>query len=110
MPRSPHALRSSIAIAMLCFLVDLGYAAEPFTPARVAVYFSPYGGATAAVVHEVSAAQQQILVQAYSWLRSWRRPLLSDSVRRKSTSRSKEQGVQGLRPLSFQYLLRFILK
>jgi phosphatidylserine/phosphatidylglycerophosphate/cardiolipin synthase-like enzyme len=33
----------------------------------VALYFSPTGGATAAVVHEVNAATQQILVQAYSF-------------------------------------------
>jgi len=32
-------------------------------------------------------------------LRSWRRPYPAVSVRRKSTSLSKEQGVQGLRPL-----------
>ena len=32
-------------------------------------------------------------------LRSWRRPPLSASVRRKSTQLSKEQSVQGLRPL-----------
>jgi phosphatidylserine/phosphatidylglycerophosphate/cardiolipin synthase-like enzyme len=33
----------------------------------VAVYFSPAGGATDAVVREVNAAQQQILIQAYSF-------------------------------------------
>jgi phosphatidylserine/phosphatidylglycerophosphate/cardiolipin synthase-like enzyme len=48
-------------------MVCLGHAAEPFSPARVAVYFSPNGGATDAVVREVSAAQHQILVQAYSF-------------------------------------------
>jgi hypothetical protein len=35
-----------------------------FTPARVAVYFAPNGGATEAVVREINAATQQILVQA----------------------------------------------
>jgi phosphatidylserine/phosphatidylglycerophosphate/cardiolipin synthase-like enzyme len=33
----------------------------------VAVYFSPSGGATDAVVREVNAAKQQILLQAYSF-------------------------------------------
>jgi phosphatidylserine/phosphatidylglycerophosphate/cardiolipin synthase-like enzyme len=41
--------------------------AADFTSARVAVYFSPHGGATAAVVHEVNAATDHILVQAYSF-------------------------------------------
>ena len=42
-------------------------ATETFTPARVAVYFSPRGGATDAVVQEIAAAQTQIFVQAYSF-------------------------------------------
>jgi len=42
-------------------------------------------------------------------LRSWRRPPPSASVRHKSTSRSKEQGVQGLRPLFLQRLFKYIL-
>jgi len=41
--------------------------------------------------------------------RSWRRPPPSASVRRKSTSWSKEQGVQGLRLLSLQYPYKGIL-
>jgi hypothetical protein len=42
------------------------HAAETFAPARVAVYFSPKGGATDAVVRELNATQTQILMQAYS--------------------------------------------
>jgi phosphatidylserine/phosphatidylglycerophosphate/cardiolipin synthase-like enzyme len=38
-----------------------------FSPAQVAVYFSPHGGATAAVIREVAAARTQILVQASSF-------------------------------------------
>jgi phosphatidylserine/phosphatidylglycerophosphate/cardiolipin synthase-like enzyme len=57
----------AVLIALLTLLASLGHAAESFFPARVAVYFSPSGGATDAVVREVSAAQQQILVQAYSF-------------------------------------------
>src|SRR5215831_15764986 len=47
--------------------VRLGHAAATCSPARVAVYFSPNGGATDAVVREVHAATLQILVQAYSF-------------------------------------------
>jgi phosphatidylserine/phosphatidylglycerophosphate/cardiolipin synthase-like enzyme len=36
-------------------------------PAQVAVYFSPNGGATEAVVRELAAAKTQILVQAYAF-------------------------------------------
>jgi phosphatidylserine/phosphatidylglycerophosphate/cardiolipin synthase-like enzyme len=50
----------------LILLARVALAAE-VTPARVAVYFSPSGGATDAVVREVHAATQQILVQAYSF-------------------------------------------
>src|SRR5215831_5723388 len=35
--------------------------------ARAAVYFSPNGGATDAVVREITAAQHQILMQAYTF-------------------------------------------
>jgi len=41
--------------------------AADVTPARVAVYFSPNGGATDAVVRAIHDAKQQILVQAYSF-------------------------------------------
>ena len=60
-----------VSVALLLTLlnveIQLGHAAETFAPARVAVYFSPSGGATDAVVREVNAAQQQILMQAYSF-------------------------------------------
>src|SRR5262245_10265376 len=69
MHSAPHVPRSCIAIliAMLGFLASLGHATETFSPARVAVYFSPNGGATEAVVREVNAAKTQVLVQAYSF-------------------------------------------
>jgi phosphatidylserine/phosphatidylglycerophosphate/cardiolipin synthase-like enzyme len=41
--------------------------AAEFTTARVAVYFSPHGGATEAVVRELTAAKTQVLVQAYGF-------------------------------------------
>ena len=61
MHSAPHAPRSCIAtlIAMLGFLASLGHAAETFTPARVAVYFSPNGGATDAVVREISLTREK---------------------------------------------------
>jgi len=66
---SVAVLYVSVALLLALFSVEvrLGHAAETFTPARVAVYFSPSGGATDAVVREVNAATQQILVQAYSF-------------------------------------------
>ena len=47
-------------------LVSTALAAE-MTPAQVAVYFSPRGGATEAIVQAIHGAQQQVLVQAYSF-------------------------------------------
>ena len=60
MPTLLHAPQRCIAmvIAMLGFVVCLGHAAEPFSPARVAVYFSPNGGATDAVVRAEHFARQ----------------------------------------------------
>jgi phosphatidylserine/phosphatidylglycerophosphate/cardiolipin synthase-like enzyme len=55
-----------LCLGLLSLLPWLAIAAD-FTPARVAVYFSPSGGATDAVVREVNAAKQQMLVQAYSF-------------------------------------------
>jgi phosphatidylserine/phosphatidylglycerophosphate/cardiolipin synthase-like enzyme len=69
MQSAPHGSRSSIAIlvAIVSLVACLVHAAETFAPARVAVYFSPNGGATEAVVREVNAAQTQVVVQAYSF-------------------------------------------
>jgi phosphatidylserine/phosphatidylglycerophosphate/cardiolipin synthase-like enzyme len=58
---------AAILLVVLSLLTALGHAAAPFTPAHVAVYFSPNGGATDAVARAVSAAQLQILVQTYSF-------------------------------------------
>jgi phosphatidylserine/phosphatidylglycerophosphate/cardiolipin synthase-like enzyme len=54
-------------MALLGVLVGFGHAAETWTSAHGAVYFSPHGGATDAMVREVNAATQQILVQAYTF-------------------------------------------
>src|SRR5438094_10485166 len=56
-----------LLIALLSLWVHLGHTAEPFSSARIAVYFSPSGGATETVVREVNAATTQVLVQAYSF-------------------------------------------
>jgi phosphatidylserine/phosphatidylglycerophosphate/cardiolipin synthase-like enzyme len=63
-----HRYRSALVLCcgLLSLLSSMAPAAE-FTPARIAVYFSPNGGATDAVVREINAATQQILVQAYSF-------------------------------------------
>jgi phosphatidylserine/phosphatidylglycerophosphate/cardiolipin synthase-like enzyme len=64
----PHRYHSALALycGLLILLPSVTVAAE-FTPARVAVYFSPHGGATDAVVHELTAAKTQVLVQAYGF-------------------------------------------
>lgn len=50
----------------LLFLPAHGTAASAFS-AEATVYFSPNGGATAAIVRELGRAQHRILVQAYSF-------------------------------------------
>jgi len=62
------------AVRILVFLSLLigravvpAHAVETFTPERVAVYFSPNGGATDTVVRELTAAKTEILMQAYSF-------------------------------------------
>jgi phosphatidylserine/phosphatidylglycerophosphate/cardiolipin synthase-like enzyme len=64
----PRTFWASLALGLglLGCLTGLAPAADG-TPARVAVYFSPRGGATEAVIREVNAATQQSLVQAYSF-------------------------------------------
>ena len=63
-----HRYRSTLALGCgLLILCARGALAVDFTAARVAVYFSPNGGATDAVVRAVNAATHQILVQAYSF-------------------------------------------
>jgi phosphatidylserine/phosphatidylglycerophosphate/cardiolipin synthase-like enzyme len=61
-----------MAIIALCgLLMGLAgatiHAEAPFSPARVAVYFSPNGGASDAVVRELNMAKTQVLMQAYSF-------------------------------------------
>src|SRR5436853_2892194 len=63
-----HRYRAALALGCgLLILCTRGARAVDFTSARVAVYFSPNGGAADAVVREVHAAAQQIMGQAYSF-------------------------------------------
>jgi phosphatidylserine/phosphatidylglycerophosphate/cardiolipin synthase-like enzyme len=55
-----------VSCGLLVVLTRIALAAA-FTPARGAVYFSPRGGATDAVVQEIRAAEHEILIQAYSF-------------------------------------------
>ena len=48
-------------------LVATTQADDTFSPAKVSVHFSPKGGATETVVHEIGEAKSQILIQAYSF-------------------------------------------
>src|SRR2546425_8052524 len=67
--RTPGSMASIVAgLSLLIILVVVPtHAAEPFSPVRVAVYFSPKGGATEAVVRELTAVKTQVLMQAYSF-------------------------------------------
>jgi phosphatidylserine/phosphatidylglycerophosphate/cardiolipin synthase-like enzyme len=60
-------LRLTLCGFFITLLVGPLQAAETFSSASVAVYFSPNGGATEAVVRELNAAQAQVLMQAYSF-------------------------------------------
>ena len=60
-------MRIALCGCLLSLMVGTLHAAEPFSSARIAVYFSPNGGATEAVVRELNAAQTQVLMQAYSF-------------------------------------------
>ena len=54
-------------VLLTSLMVGPLHAAETSAPARAAVYFSPNGGATDAVVREIKAAKTQIVMQAYSF-------------------------------------------
>jgi len=67
----PITLRLALA-ACLCLVSpnrvpSQNAGAEPARVPPIAVYFNPGGGATAAIVKEVAAAEASILVQAYSF-------------------------------------------
>ena len=63
------ATKSVAALVVLLAGLMLGssLAANNSYTAHVAVHFSPHGGCTDAVVRELTAAQKQVLVQAYSF-------------------------------------------
>jgi hypothetical protein len=58
----PHASQNVRSL-----VAGVTHATEPFSPARIALYFSPNGGATEAIVRERNAAQSQVVMQAYSF-------------------------------------------
>jgi phosphatidylserine/phosphatidylglycerophosphate/cardiolipin synthase-like enzyme len=83
-PRLAARLHSGYTVGMkplvLSFVVAVGLGLPPCgyapaqdarpevtQPATIAVYFNPGGGATAAIVKEIQAARQSILVQAYGF-------------------------------------------
>ena len=55
------------ALAALCLCVARGQTESPGAAAPVEVYFSPRGGCTEAVVESLQAANETVLVQAYSF-------------------------------------------
>src|SRR5262245_43273139 len=64
--RPRYACMLPLSLGLLTFLVRVALAAES-TAAQVAVYLSPHGGATDAIVRAVNAATTKVLVQAYSF-------------------------------------------
>ena len=59
-----NRLRSLVFLAVIFTQVLSSLAGEPNS--RVAVFFSPKGGCTEAVVDELGKARETVLVQAYS--------------------------------------------
>jgi phosphatidylserine/phosphatidylglycerophosphate/cardiolipin synthase-like enzyme len=61
------------AIVLACVLTILGFVATPLmsasleTPGTTEVFFSPNGGATDAVVREITTAREEIFILAYSF-------------------------------------------
>lgn len=54
---------------LLCLAFNIPLASAEVIPSTgtISVYFSPHGGATEAIVKEISSAKSEILVQAYSF-------------------------------------------
>jgi kynurenine formamidase len=61
------ALPSVLVVAALCLLARINQREPLASGSSVAVYFSPKGGCTEAVVEELQAARASVLVQAYSF-------------------------------------------
>jgi phosphatidylserine/phosphatidylglycerophosphate/cardiolipin synthase-like enzyme len=63
-------IRSAAILLICCFLTGCNTDAPNGLPSSlppIELYFSPHGGCTEAVVREIEAAKQTILVQAYSF-------------------------------------------
>ena len=61
-------LSLGLAFALLLFSAPLAEEPKPQLQAQsIAVYFSPNGGCTDAIVASLRAAKQSVLVQAYSF-------------------------------------------
>lgn len=71
-----------ILLCAVAIAVAAVYAANEFHAARVAVYFSPSGGCTDAVVRELNAAKKSVRVQAYSFTSAPIAAALRDAKRR----------------------------
>lgn len=66
-PRLPLALLFLLIVVVACSSPSPSISAGPAVTPIIEVSFSPKGGATEAVVSELSNAKQEILVQAYSF-------------------------------------------
>jgi Phosphatidylserine/phosphatidylglycerophosphate/cardiolipin synthases and related enzymes len=68
-PRSrlPLVLSFLLIVCVACTSPSHSVSAGPASTPTIEVFFSPKGGATDAVVHELGNAKKEILVQAYSF-------------------------------------------
>ncbi len=57
----------AILLPLACASPSAPVSAGPLAAEVIQVFFSPHGGATEAVVHELGNAKKEILVQAYSF-------------------------------------------
>src|SRR5215467_7853977 len=86
-PQHSHAILFAL-VTLLVYAIPFGavvattQAGDTFSSAKVSVHFSPKGGATETVVHEIGEAKSQILVQAYSFTSAPIAKALLDAAKR----------------------------
>lgn len=60
-------MTGALVVALLCAVARQGQTQAPPAASSINVYFSPRGGCTDAVVRELQAAKESVIVQAYSF-------------------------------------------
>jgi phosphatidylserine/phosphatidylglycerophosphate/cardiolipin synthase-like enzyme len=65
--RMKKVVASTLVVAALCLFVQQALTQAPLRPSSIEVFFSPRGGCTDAVVGQLQATKESVLVQAYSF-------------------------------------------